>query len=64
MWAALPLTGAPGLAEAELLLVLTGAGAHLAAAGAVVLFLRVLTYWLPAALGWALSDRLERHLLL
>jgi undecaprenyl-diphosphatase len=64
VWAVLPVLGAPGLAEAELLLVLTAAGAPLAAAGAAVLAVRVLVFWLPAALGWALSERLEHRLLL
>ena len=63
VWAALPVLGAPGLAEAELLLVLTAAGAPAAAAGAAVLAVRVLTFWLPATLGWALSGRLEHRLL-
>ncbi|WP_448628144.1 phosphatase PAP2 family protein [Geodermatophilus sp. URMC 64] len=64
LWAVLPLTGAPGFAEAGLLLGLTAVGAPLAAAGAAVLTVRVLTFWLPAALGWALGDRLERRLVL
>ena len=64
LWAALPVLGAPGLAEAQLLLALTTAGAPAAAAGAAVLVVRVLTFWLPAALGWAGTGRLERRLLL
>lgn len=63
-WAALPVAGAPGLAEAQLLLALTAAGAPVAAAGASVLAVRVLIFWLPAALGWALSGRLEHRMLL
>jgi uncharacterized membrane protein YbhN (UPF0104 family) len=55
--------GAPGLAEAELLLALTAAGASPATAGAAVLAVRVLVFWLPAVLGWALSERLEHRLL-
>jgi undecaprenyl-diphosphatase len=64
VWAALPVLGAPGLAEAGLLLALTAAGAPLAAAGAAVLAVRVLVFWLPAVLGWALSERLEHRMLL
>jgi hypothetical protein len=29
-----------------------------------VLVVRVLTFWLPATLGWALSGRLEHRMLL
>src|SRR4051794_24578399 len=64
LWAALPLTGAPGLAEAGLLLALTAAGAPVAAAGAAVVLIRVLTFWLPAAVGWGLAGRLESRLVL
>ncbi|NYJ08749.1 phosphatase PAP2 family protein [Petropleomorpha daqingensis] len=64
LWAGLPVLGAPGLAEAALLLALTAAGAPSAAAGGAVLAVRVLTFWLPAVLGWALSGRLEHRLLL
>jgi undecaprenyl-diphosphatase len=58
------VAGAPGLAEAELLLALTAIGAPLEAAGAGALTLRILTFWFPAALGWAFSGRLEHRLLL
>jgi uncharacterized membrane protein YbhN (UPF0104 family) len=43
---------------------LTAVGVRVAGAGAAALTVRVLTFWLPAALGWALTGRLEGRLLL
>ncbi|MGY1739583.1 MULTISPECIES: phosphatase PAP2 family protein [unclassified Blastococcus] len=60
VWSALPVTGLPGLAEAGLLLLLTALGAPAAPACAAVLAARVLTFWLPAALG-ASVERAAEH---
>jgi glycosyltransferase 2 family protein len=61
LWSVLPMTGAPGAAEVALLLALTALGAPLASACAAALVFRVLTFWLPAALGWLLTARLEHR---
>ncbi|MGY1637662.1 phosphatase PAP2 family protein [Geodermatophilus sp. SYSU D00742] len=61
LWSVLPMTGAPGAAEVALLLALTALGAPLASACAAALVFRVLAFWLPAALGWLLTARLEHR---
>ncbi|MBB3083624.1 phosphatase PAP2 family protein [Geodermatophilus sabuli] len=61
LWSVLPATGAPGAAEVSLLLALTALGAPLASACAAALVFRVLTWWLPALLGWLLTARLEHR---
>ncbi|MGY1739616.1 MULTISPECIES: phosphatase PAP2 family protein [unclassified Blastococcus] len=61
LWAAVPVTGLPGAAEAALLLLLTALGAPVAAACAAVLITRVLTFWLPAALGAGVERAAEHH---
>ncbi|TKJ31389.1 hypothetical protein A6V29_18325 [Blastococcus sp. CCUG 61487] len=59
LWSVVPATSAPGAAEVALLLGLTALGAPLAAACAAVLVFRVLTFWLPAAIGAVLTTRFE-----
>jgi undecaprenyl-diphosphatase len=63
LWSLAPATGAPGAADVALLLVLTALGAPLASACAAVVTLRLLTFWIPAALGSLLSGGLELRLL-
>lgn len=63
LWSLVPVAGAPGAAEIALLLVLSALGAPLASACAAVVMLRLLTFWIPAALGSFLSARLEHRLL-
>jgi undecaprenyl-diphosphatase len=62
LWSALPVTGMPGAADVSLLLVLMALGAPLAAACAGVVAFRLLTFWIPAALGALLSARFEHRL--
>jgi undecaprenyl-diphosphatase len=62
LWSVLPVTGAPGAADITLLLALTSLGAPLAGACAGVVVFRLLTFWLPAALGALFSARLEHRL--
>lgn len=61
LWSVLPGTGVPGAADVALLLALTALGAPLASACAGVLAFRLLTFWLPAAVGSLLSARLEHR---
>jgi undecaprenyl-diphosphatase len=63
LWSLLPVAGAPGAADVSLLLVLTALGAPLASACAAVVTLRLLTFWIPAALGSLLSRGFEHRLL-
>jgi undecaprenyl-diphosphatase len=63
LWSLLPVTGAPGAADVALLLALTALGAPLAGACAAVVTFRVLTFWIPAALGSLLSAGFEHRLL-
>ena len=63
LWSLLPVTGAPGAADVALLLPLTALGAPLASACAAVTTFRLLTFWVPAALGSVLSARFEHRLL-
>jgi undecaprenyl-diphosphatase len=64
LWTLAPVTAAPGAADVALLLAMTGLGAPLASACAAVVVFRLLTFWLPAALGSLLAPRLEHRLLL
>ena len=61
LWSAVPVTGAPGAADVALLLALTSLGAPLSAAVAGVVTFRLLTFWIPAALGALLSGRFEHR---
>ena len=63
VWSILPVTGMPGAADVSLLLALMSLGAPLASACAGVVAYRLLTFWLPAALGAVLSARFEHRLL-
>jgi undecaprenyl-diphosphatase len=63
LWSLVPVAGAPGAADLTLLLVLTALGAPLASACAAVVTLRLLTFWIPAALGLLLSSAFEHRLL-
>jgi undecaprenyl-diphosphatase len=63
LWSMLPVTAAPGAADVALLLVLTALGAPLASACAAVFWFRLLTFWIPAALGARLSASFEHRLL-
>jgi undecaprenyl-diphosphatase len=58
------VASAPGAADVGLLLALTALGAPLASACAAVLVFRLLTFWVPAALGSLLRSRLEHRLVL
>jgi undecaprenyl-diphosphatase len=49
----------PGAADVALLLALTALGAPLASACAGVIAFRLLTFWIPAALGSLLVARFE-----
>ncbi len=63
LWSVLPVTRIPGAADVALLLALVSLGAPLASGCAAVLAFRLLTFWIPAGLGWLLSARFEhRHL--
>ena len=62
LWSVLPVTGVPGAADVALLLALTALGAPLASACAGVVVFRLLTFWIPAAVGFLLSARFERRL--
>jgi len=59
LWSVAPVTGMPGAAEISLLLALTALGAPLASACAGVVVFRLLTFWIPAALGSLLFARFE-----
>ena len=61
LWSVLPVTGVPGAADVALLLALTALGAPLASACAGVVVFRLLTFWVPAALGALLPARLEQR---
>ncbi|SDF40624.1 undecaprenyl-diphosphatase [Blastococcus fimeti] len=61
LWAVAPVTAAPGAADVALLLALTALGAPLASACAAVLVFRLLTFWLPAAVGSLLTPRFEHR---
>jgi uncharacterized membrane protein YbhN (UPF0104 family) len=63
LWSLLPVTGAPGAADVALLLALTALGAPLASACAAVVTFRLVTFWIPAALGAMLSAGFEHRLL-
>ncbi|WP_167760514.1 hypothetical protein [Blastococcus sp. CT_GayMR16] len=63
VWSLVPVTGAPGAADVALLLALMAVGAPLASACAAVVTLRLLTFWIPAALGALLSAGFEHRLL-
>jgi undecaprenyl-diphosphatase len=63
LWSLVPVVGAPGAADVALLLALTALGAPLASACAAVVTLRLLTFWIPAALGLLLSSRFEHRLI-
>jgi uncharacterized membrane protein YbhN (UPF0104 family) len=63
IWSLVPVLGAPGAADVALLLTLTALGAPLASACAAVVTLRLLTFWIPAALGSLLSGGFEDRLL-
>jgi undecaprenyl-diphosphatase len=63
LWSLLPVTGAPGAADVAMLLALTALGAPLASACAAVVTFRLLTFWIPAALGSMLSAGFEHRLL-
>jgi undecaprenyl-diphosphatase len=62
IWSLVPVTGAPGAADAALLLALSALGAPLAGACAAVMTFRLLTFWIPAALGAVLSGGFEHRL--
>ncbi|SEK57413.1 undecaprenyl-diphosphatase [Blastococcus sp. DSM 46786] len=61
LWSVVPVTAAPGAADVALLLALTALGAPLAGACAGVVLFRLLTFWLPAAAGAALTARFEHR---
>jgi undecaprenyl-diphosphatase len=61
LWTVAPVTAAPGAADVALLLALTTLGAPLASACAGVLVFRLLTFWLPAAVGSLLTGRFEHR---
>ncbi|MGY1722094.1 phosphatase PAP2 family protein [Blastococcus sp. SYSU DS0533] len=61
LWSVVPVTAAPGAADVALLLALTALGAPLAGACAAVVVFRLLTFWLPAAAGAALTTRFEHR---
>jgi undecaprenyl-diphosphatase len=61
LWSVLPVTSAPGAAEVALLLALTALGAPLASACAAALVFRLLTFWVPAVLGFLLTARFEHR---
>jgi undecaprenyl-diphosphatase len=63
LWSVVPAAGAPGAAEATLVLALAALGGPLAAAAAAALIVRLLTFWIPAALGALLSGAFEHRLL-
>lgn len=63
-WAALPVAGAPGIAEVSLTLALTALGEPLGIACAGVLAFRLLTFWAPAVLGSFLAARFAHRLFL
>jgi undecaprenyl-diphosphatase len=63
LWWVVPAAGAPGAAEATLVLALAALGGPLAAAAAAALIVRLLTFWIPAALGALLSGAFEHRLL-
>ncbi|MCZ2860610.1 phosphatase PAP2 family protein [Blastococcus sp. VKM Ac-2987] len=62
LWSLVPVTAAPGAADVALLLALTALGAPLASACAGVLLFRLLTFWLPAAAGAALTAQFDHRL--
>lgn len=61
LWALAPGTAVPGAADVALLLALTALGAPLSSACAGVLVFRLLTFWLPAAVGGLLTARFEHR---
>jgi undecaprenyl-diphosphatase len=63
LWSLVPVTSAPGAADIALLLALSALGAPLAGACAAVMTFRLLTFWIPAALGSLLSSGFEHRLL-
>ena len=63
LWSIVPVTAAPGAADVALLLALTALGGPLASACAAVVTFRLLTFWIPAALGSLLSPAFEHRLL-
>jgi undecaprenyl-diphosphatase len=63
LWSVVPATGAPGAAEAALVLALAALGGPLASACAAVVTFRLLTFWIPAASGALLSGAFEHRLL-
>lgn len=64
LWAGLPVSGAPGLADVSLVLALIALGETVAVACAGALVFRLLTCWGPAVLGSLLAARFEHRLLL
>jgi undecaprenyl-diphosphatase len=62
VWTLVPVTGAPGAAELVLLLALSSLGATLADACAAILVFRLVTFWVPAAIGAAFVGRHEHRL--
>ena len=64
LWAALPVAGAPGIAEASLTLALIALGEQLAIACAGVLVFRLFTFWAPAVIGSFLAARFAHRLFL
>jgi undecaprenyl-diphosphatase len=64
LWAALPVAGAPGIAEASLTLALIALGEQLAIACAGVLIFRLFTFWAPAVIGSFLAARFAHRLFL
>jgi undecaprenyl-diphosphatase len=63
-WAALPVAGAPGIAEASLALGLATLGEPLTTACAGVLVFRLLFFWAPAVLGSLFAARFAQRLFL
>jgi undecaprenyl-diphosphatase len=59
LWSVLPVTGMPGAADVALLLAFSSLGAPLASACVGVVAFRLLTFWIPAALGSLLFARFE-----
>jgi membrane-associated phospholipid phosphatase len=62
LWSIAPVTAAPGAADVALVLALAALGGPLASACAAVITFRLLTFWIPAALGSLLSASFEHRL--
>ena len=57
---AVPTPGGVGAVEAALTAALLGYGVDNATAAAVVLFFRILTFWVPTAPGWGFLQYTQR----